>query len=328
MAKKIFSIILRVGISIALLVFLFRQVDEKALFEIIRGANKLLLATAFLIYGLIYVLCLRRWAMLLRAFEVKLPIKRIIISFAGGIFFNMFLPSTIGGDFVRSIDLATHTKKPRQIVATVLLDRLSGYIGLVTVALLALLFGWKLIQDRSTLICIILITLLLIMVLFVFFNSFIFSKLNKFFDSPGAGKIKEAIGNLHEEIHYFKNHKKLIAENLILSFFIQVVSPVSFYIIALSLGIKINMAYFFIFLPIIGAITLLPISIGGLGLRDATTIFFFAKAGVGKDLAFAMSLLSFIFLLLYAALGGIIYVLTVHHRRLQPHQPSAVLQKP
>jgi len=328
MAKKIFSIILRVGISIALLVFLFRQVDEKALFEIIRGANKLLLVAAFLIYGLIYVLCLWRWEMLLRAFEVKLPIKRIIISFAGGIFFNMFLPSTIGGDFVRSVDLATHTKKPRQIVATVLLDRLSGYIGLVTVALLALLFGWKLIQDRSTLICIILITLLLIMVLFVFFNSFIFSKLNKFFDSPGAGKIKEAIGNLHEEIHYFKNHKKLIAENLILSFFIQVVSPVSFYIIALSLGIKINMAYFFIFLPIIGAITLLPISIGGLGLRDATTIFFFAKAGVGKDLAFAMSLLSFIFLLLYAALGGIIYVLTVHHRRLQPHQPSALLQKP
>jgi len=327
MAKKIFSIIIRIGISIALLVFLFRQVDEKALFEIIRSANKLLLVIAFFIHGLIYIVCLWRWEMLLRAVNVKLPIKRIIISFAGGIFFNMFLPSTIGGDFVRSVDLATHTKKTRQIVATVLLDRLSGYIGLVIVALLALLFGGKLIQDRSTFLSVILITALLILILFVFFNSFIFSKLNKFFDSPGAGKIKEAIGNLHEEIHYFKNHKKLIIENLVLSFFIQAVSPVTFYFIALSLGLKINIGYFFIFLPIIGAITLLPISIGGLGLRDATIIFFFSKAGVGKDLAFAMSILSFILLLLYAALGGLIYVLTVHHRRLQPDQPSVVLPK-
>ncbi|TRZ93931.1 UPF0104 family protein [bacterium] len=324
MAKKIFSIFLRVGISIVLLVFLFRQVDEKVLFGIIRNANKPLLVAAFLIFGLIYLLCIWRWKMLLEAAQIKLPLKRIVISFAGGIFFNMFLPSTIGGDFVRSVDLAAHTKKPRQIVATVFLDRLSGYIGLVIVALLALLFGWKLLQDRSTLFSVILITALLIAILFFFFNSFVFSKVNKFFESPGSGKIKEAIGNLHEEIHHFKNHKRLIIDNLVLSFFIQIVSPVTFYTIALSLGIKINITYFFIFLPIIGAITLLPISIGGLGLRDAATIFFFAKAGVGKDLAFAMSLMSFLFLLLYAALGGLIYVLTVHHRRLQSDQPSAV----
>jgi uncharacterized protein (TIRG00374 family) len=327
MAKKIFSIFLRVGISIVILAFLFRQVDEKVLFGIIRNANKPLLVLAFLIFGLIYVLCLWRWKMLLEAVKIRLPLKRIIISFAGGIFFNMFLPSTIGGDFVRSLDLAAHTKKPRQIVATVFLDRLSGYIGLVIVALLALLFGWKLLQDRSTLFSVVLITAILIAILFFLFNGFVFSKVNKFFESPGTGKIKEAIGNLHEEIHYFKNHKRVIIDNLALSFFIQIVSPMTFYTIALSLGIKISITYFFIFLPIIGAITLLPISIGGLGLRDATTIFFFAKAGVGKDLAFAMSLISFLFLLLYAALGGLIYVLTIHHRRLQPDQPSIVCQK-
>jgi hypothetical protein len=106
-----------------------------------------------------------------------------------------------------------------------------------------------------------------------------------------------------------------------MSLLVQIVSPLISFVIALSLGIKINIIYFFIFLPIIGAITLLPISIGGLGLRDATTIFFFAKAGVSKDLAFAMSLISFFFLLVYGAIGGLIYVLTVHHRRIQHNQP-------
>ncbi len=87
------------------------------------------------------------------------------------------------------------------------------------------------------------------------------------------------------------------------------------------MGIKINMAYFFVYLPIIGAITLLPISIGGLGLRDATTVFFFAQAGVSKDMAFAMSLINFSFIVFYASIGGLIYVFTVHHRRIPHHKP-------
>ncbi len=126
--------------------------------------------------------------------------------------------------------------------------------------------------------------------------------------SPDAGRIREAITNLHQELHYFGRNKKLILNNLILSFFVQLVPSLTFYFVGLALGIKINIAYFLIFLPIISAITLLPISIGGLGLRDATTIYFFAKAGVSKDLAFAMSLINFSFILAYGAAAGIIYL--------------------
>ena len=100
--------------------------------------------------------------------------------------------------------------------------------------------------------------------------------------------------------------------------------PVSVYFIALALGVRINFIYFLIFLPIIGAITLIPISLGGLGLRESLFVVYFAKAGVIKQLALAMSLLSFSFVVVYGAIGGLIYVLTVHHRRVQPHQSSAV----
>jgi len=314
--KKLFTIILRISISVILLVFLFKQVDKKSLLEIIKNADKPILSLAFFISFLIYLLCLLRWQMLLKAAKIYLPLKRIIIAFAGGVFFSLFLPSSIGGDLVRSIDLATHTKKPREVVATVLLDRLSGYVGLVIIALLAVIFGWKLIRDTSVLISITIITGILFIILLALFNNFLFSKINKLLHSPTAGKIKESLRNLHQEIHIFKQHKKIIANNLILSIIIQIIGPLAFYITALSLGIKTNIIYFFIFVPIIGAITLLPISIGGLGLRDATTIYFFTKIGVSKDLAFALSLTSFLFIVIYGALGGIIYVLTVHHRRI------------
>ncbi|HNW39726.1 MAG TPA: hypothetical protein PKI44_04810, partial [Candidatus Omnitrophota bacterium] len=100
--------------------------------------------------------------------------------------------------------------------------------------------------------------------------------------------------------------------------------PISVYFIGLALGVRISLVYFLIFLPIIGAITLLPVAIGGLGLRESLFVVYFAKVGVVKQLALAMSLLSFSFFILYGAMGGLIYVLTVHHRRLQPNKSPCV----
>lgn len=326
--KKIISILLRVSVSIILLLFLFKQVDKKSLFEVIKNADPSLLILAFFIFFQVYVLCLFRWEMLLRALKIHLPLKRIIISAAGGHFFSLFLPSTIGGDFMRSIDLATHTRRTHEVIATVLLDRLSGYVGLVFLALLAVLFGYRYIDDKSVLISLGIITTILIILLLLLFNKSIYYKINRFIHSPDAGKIRQLLQDLHDELHYFKHHKKVMVNNLILSIFVQAMPPLSFYVTALSLGIKINPVYFFIFLPIIGAITLLPISIGGLGLRDAATIFFFAKVGVSRDLAFAMSLLNFSFILIVGTLGGLIYVFTIHHRRIQHYPPSRIHSVP
>ncbi len=322
--KKIGSIALRVGISIILLIFLFKQVDEKSVLETIKHANKSFLFLAFIIFSLSYILCLFRWQMLLKAVKIHLPLKRVIISFSGGIFFSLFLPSTIGGDLMRSIDLSSHTKRPREVIATVFLDRLSGFVGLVLLALISLVFGWRLVGDKSVLFSIAIITAVLIAILLALFNKFIFAKISKLLHSPNAGKIRELIKDLHQEIHFFRHHKKVIIYNLIISVIVQTIGPLTFFAISRSLGLKLNIIYFFVFLPIIGAITLLPISIGGLGLRDATAIFFFAKAGVGKDLAFSMSLINFSFILISGLLGGLIYVFTIRHRRIQHHKTPSL----
>ncbi|MFH0762799.1 MAG: lysylphosphatidylglycerol synthase transmembrane domain-containing protein [Candidatus Omnitrophota bacterium] len=318
--KKILSIFLKVSISVILLIFLFHKVDTKNLLEYLKNADKLLLFFAFCISLISYVLAILRWEMLLKAAKIYLPLKRVIISFAGGVFFNLFLPSTIGGDLMRSIDLSAHTKRPREVIATVLLDRLSGYVGLVILILLAVSFGWRLIQDTTVLFAVAVITGVLIVALVILFNKFLYEKINKLLHSPNSGKFRELIKDLHQEIHIFRHHKKLIINNLILSLLIQLILPITCFIIALSLGVRLNIIYFLVFVPIIAAITLLPISIGGLGLRDAATIFFFAKAGMSEGSAFAMSLLSFLIMLLCGIIGGIIYVFTVRHRRIQHHQ--------
>jgi uncharacterized protein (TIRG00374 family) len=336
--KKIISVILRVGISLALLIFLFRQVDTASLLETLRNSDKPKLVIAFLAFSLVYILCFVRWEMLLKAAQINIPFRRVLISACGGIFFNLFLPSTIGGDLVRTIDLAMHTKRPREVVATVLLDRLSGYVGLVILAVIAVIIGHRYIRDASVLFMVAVITAILIVILLVLFNSRIYSKVNNILRPRGKreahgvvsvlSRLRGSLKNLHSEMHIFRNYKKVIVYNLILSFAVQLVFPLIFYLIALSLGVRLNIIYFLVFLPIIGAITLIPISIGGLGLRDATTIYFFAKVGLSKDLSFAMSLLSFSFILIYGVIGGLIYVSTLHHRRVQYNQTPPVCPSP
>ncbi len=324
--KKILSVLLRVSISIILLALLFKlnKIDIRDLANDIRGVNKLLLGAGFAVFFLGYLLGFLRWRMLLLGAGIQISLKKLISSFSGGIFFSIFLPSTIGGDVVRTADLAEHTRKAKEVIATVFLDRLSGYIGLVFVVLPAILLGRDLVRDKVVFSSVTVIVLLLVFILLVLFNSFIYSRITRFLTTPGAEKIKEMIKDMHREIHVFRHRRKIIIYNLLLSFLIQIIMPVSIYCIGLSLGVKINFIYFLIFLPIIGAITLLPIAIGGLGLRESLFVVYFAKAGVVKQLALAMSLLSFSFIVIYGAIGGLVYVLTVHHRRVQRNQPSAV----
>jgi uncharacterized protein (TIRG00374 family) len=190
-------------------------------------------------------------------------------------------------------------------------------MGLVILTLSSLVYGWQYVGNSSVLIPVSIITLVLIFVLLVIFDKATYKRINRLLRSPNAGKLRDLITNLHHEIHLFRHKERVLVKNVIISLLVQVVTPITFYFIALSIGVHIKLIYFFVFLPIIGAITLLPISIGGLGLRDATVVYFFAKAGVAKDPAFAMSLLNFSFIVFYGAIGGLIYVLTIHHRRLQ-----------
>jgi len=322
--KKLLSVLLRIATSFILLFILFKfnKIDFNSLLRDIKSADRALLCVGFAFFILSYVMSFWRWKILLEAVNIFIPLKKLISCFCGGVFFSIFLPSTIGGDLVRTADLVSHTRKAKEVIASVFLDRLSGYIGMALVIIPAFLLGGSLVSDRVVLISVSAIVLILLLVLLLLFNSFIYEKISGFLSVPGAGRIREAIKDMHREIHVFRNHKKMIAGNIAISFAIQLIFPVSIYFIGLSLGVKINIFYYLIFVPIINAITLLPISMGGLGLREGLYVFYFAKAGVIKQLALAVSILSFSFVVFYGAIGGIFYVLTVHRRRLQHDQPS------
>ena len=88
--KKVLFLLLRIVISVALLVLLFKlnKIDLDALVNDIKGADRLFLALGLVIFPLVHILGLLRWQMLLKAVKINIPLKKLISSFCGGIFFT------------------------------------------------------------------------------------------------------------------------------------------------------------------------------------------------------------------------------------------------
>ncbi|MDP2940309.1 MAG: lysylphosphatidylglycerol synthase transmembrane domain-containing protein [Candidatus Omnitrophota bacterium] len=313
--KNLSILILRIAFSLGLIIFLFYKFDFAKTLLVIKKADLNYFIFVLLLTFFVNFLLLLRWYMLIKACGIKIPFKRIVVAFCGGIFFNLFLPSAAGGDIVRSIALFGQTKERAKVVASVILDRLSGFISIAIIASISLFIGFKLVNDSSILLILAIVLLSLFSLTLILFNSTIFSKFSKAFIRFKGIKLK--LENLHNSIKVYRHKYKVIFANILLSFISQLISIFSFFLIAKSLHTHIDFIYFFIFVPLIFAISIIPISIGGLGVRDGSFIFLFSKVGVSPNISLSISLINFFTLLISGIVGGIIYVCSLYLRRLQ-----------
>lgn len=314
--KKTVILLIRIAVSAVLLLFLFRNIDGQMLSRSVAGANLGMLATALLIFVAIDILCFVRWRILLSAAGVVFPVSRIFRAFCGGIFFSLFLPSAIGGDLVRLADLSMQTKKGSAVVATGIIDRLAGYFGLVMVALCAAFVGQEAVNERIVFTSLVFLAAVLAVLVTVIFYPPVYGRINGLLCRRWPTGFCSLFGSVHAQMNALSRHPRILAFSLGLSLFIQAMSAFSMYLIAVSFGVTQPASAFFILMPVVSALTLLPISIAGLGVRDVSTVFFLAKIGVARDTALAISLMTFSFLAVIAAAAGVVYVFTLHHRRV------------
>jgi len=316
--NRLSSIFLRFAISTGILIFLFLRIDFKNFFHIIKTANLKILLFVFFLNLSVYFLAFLRWMITVKNLKIEIPWRILLESFCGGVFFNLFLPSTIGGDIVRIADLSLRFHKAKEVTASVFLDRLSGYLGLEIMLIFALILVYKLIFDRLIFFIALGFSALLFALLFVLFNNFLYTKLNRFLQRFN-NRFFSNLAQIHNYIYYFKYQKIAAFNSILISLFIQVIGVWGGFFTMLSFDKLINIGYFFILVPLIGAITVLPISIGGLGVREATIVYFFSRLNLSPDICLAVSLLGFAFNILISGLGGIYYALTLHFRRIQSH---------
>ena len=94
-----------------------------------------------------------------------------------------------------------------------------------------------------------------------------------------------------------------------------------YYLAARSLGINLSLTSFIFIVPVVATIAMLPIAIGGTGLRENALVFFMVALGAQNEKAAMTSLVIFAMLIVLGIIGGIIYA--VRPFILRQSQPGA-----
>jgi len=337
--KKLF-LFLRLVVSFGLIGYIFYSLSKEGklseLPEYFAYANYWwLLAAALLFLGLLAAGSFR-WGMLLKAQGIHLSRISVFMYYMIGMFFNNFLPSTVGGDFVKAYYLSRATGKTAGSFISVLMDRLMGMGGLCVVAVLACVFGGKELwfnprtHDYALYIFLVVggVTGGLGLFLLMAFNDWI---MNLFLKLACWGKIGEKIKEFHQAVYVYKGHWKVLLQTLLISTVIWVVIILVSWMVYMafhtggavpavpavsadSAGTPgyiafIPIRYFYIFLPVISIIMSLPISFAGLGIREAFFMELFATLhGISDVDALIISLTFYFIFLAVSLLGGVIYI--------------------
>lgn len=312
--KSALSFLGRLALSSVLLAWLFKYIDWKDILQALRSADLGLLTWAFAINFVIQMICLVRWILLMKALNLSAPWGATFRYFFIGLFCNLFLPTSIGGDVVKAIGMSRSVGNKPKVFASVVLDRLSGFGGLVVLALVAYLFGHQVIDAPAVMIPVVALTVLSLAIGLMLFHEKVYTFCYRIF--LPIPRVHKALMDMHADVVLMKARKRTALGCVMMSAMIQVMGAYMYYLIAVALGQHVSLMYFMVVAPIVCAVTFLP-SIGGLGVREVGWVYFLARVGVDKGIAASISLISFFFVVVIGVLGGVFYVTSGSSRRVQ-----------
>ncbi len=306
--KKKLLILAKLLLSGLLLAYVLSDIDISIILDSLKNVSITWLLIAISLNGVGKVLSGFRWKFLLRAQSVEVPVIKLINFLFVGHFFNIFLPTTVGGDVVRVYDVSKHSKKMAQSVSTVIVERMMGILALAILAILGIVIGLFVGLKVSSFVGMVSLVLVFTLLGFIMiFNRFLIKVLCKFLEGFKLQKVKRKIWNLHEAFMFIRSKDNALRITFLYSLALQINVVLHYYFISVALDLDVILGYFFIVVPIIIILLMLPISINGIGLRENAYVFLFAYIGVAGQDAIALSWVAFGIVLLHGVMGGLVY---------------------
>lgn len=311
--------LLKAIVSITLLWVLFSRVDAARLWGIARHANPAWLIGALALYLVMIMTSTWRWGLLLRAQGLSFPFGTLASSFLVATFFNNFLPSNIGGDVVRIADTARAAGSKTLAATVVLLDRGIGLLGLVLMAALGASMGPSAFGHGAGGVG--------PGMLWAGFGLAAVIATPALLMPEGLGRLLKPLRRIHPEwvderivrltgaLARFREAPGSLAGCFAGAIVVQTLL-VSFYLaIAHSMQIPVGFAALAVIVPISFIVQMLPVSMNGFGVREATFGFYFARLGLPLESALLVSFMGAALILLFSLSGGVTYMVRNARRR-------------
>lgn len=317
-AAKTWQFWLKLAGSLALLSFLLARTDLHAIGTLFRSLRFPIFFASIFLYILTQMLSVVRWRCLLLAEKIDLPFWRLTLLYFEGMFFNLMLPTAIGGDMIRGYRVFQMTRRDEASLASILVERLSGFVALVIIACIATIPAYTYLNDPVVVWLVVMAATGVIGIVAGLLSDRLQALFFRLLHGVGLGRFHDGVHRLYEAVQQYWTHRRTLLLALGLSLILQSLVITIFYLISLALNLSVPLRYFFLFFPLICVISMLPISIAGLGLREGSAIYFFSKVGLDSASALSLSLLWFAVTALCGGLGGIAFLVGHSQHQMDP----------
>lgn len=300
------SLTLRVAVSAGMIAVLLWQAPDVDLGELVPEPSSstfvwLAVAGALTMAGM--VLATLRWKQVLTALELPSPMRRLFSLTMAGQFVSNVLPTTIGGDVLRVSRLAKDTGRSPDTFASVVLERVTGWLVLPVITLIGLAVNPGLRElGTATVVAtgLAVVTLSLLALTLVAVSSDRFG--TRFAVREGWRRFAGAI---HLGLARMRAHPRSAVAVLLAGFAYQFVLVLSAVAAARALGLQpAGLTALLAFFPAVLIVQVLPIGISGLGIREGAFVLFLGPLGVATEDAIALGLLLYLLNLTVSLLGA------------------------
>lgn len=308
---------LNIGISLLILSVLFAKIPFEQIAATIRHSKMPLFTLSVFVGALSIFVNAFRWQILLRYLGYRYDLRLLSKLVFMALFFNIYLPSGVVGDFVRVAILPKdkNSKEERnvhlsRITASVITDKVVGMMGLMLLAFIGFLFCYQLLLSAKILPIFGVMAFIIIVTFLVLFSSGMQTSLKRMFafSLKILFPIKEALKGVLDALFVYRKNFSVFGKVIPLSIVANMCVVVYFFLLSRSIGVDIGFLRLLALVPVIEFIAAIPISFGGVGIRECATILLFSSEGILAAEAMSISLLSFAVIMLLGALGGMLFL--------------------
>lgn len=307
-SKKV-GLLIKLGFTLVAFWLVFRGIDVEHLRDILERQNHwLLLLAAVLIAGQI-VLGALRWHLILGGLSggcSPIPIRETMRMYYISVFFNCCLPGTVGGDVVRVwLVKSDHVPLPLSI-NSVLIDRIIALaaLGLLVVIMLPWLGHYA--QFNTT-------PLMLLALAASVAGFWLLLRLERLLARWQEWRPVRWLLHFVAGVHRLLEHRQASLLSLLYAVVAHVCYSLSAYVLAQSMAIEVTVIQALTLIPFVALISILPISIGGWGLREASMVGMLSLIGVPQAAALMLSVQLGLVGIVISLPGGLLWLAQRRH---------------
>lgn len=298
------SVVLRVATGAGILWFVIHRADLGELSLTWDARASVGFAATVAVIAVAQVLSALRWKLILGE-DPGAPFRYLLRIYLVGLFFSLFLPTSVGGDAVRAVAISRTSTKPVWAVSTILFERVLGLLAMFLIlgvgaalaptvfraALSATTLNW----NPAPVVVVSVIVAAAVLGFFV---------IRFVAQQPKLRRIVDEVTTLWSNI---RNHPRNFVAALFVSFLVQGAYIFAWFQLAVALRLPPPAEEFLVFVPFVSIAAMLPVTIAGIGLREGTSALLLAPHGVAAADAVAYSLLYFAAFLMIGILGGVAF---------------------